>query len=74
MDKYLGIDIGGSSIKTGLIDFSKGYSIEAFQVISTPGKPSPSYYANMIREIDAAVSGSYAIGLGFSTFCCLYSD
>ncbi len=65
MDKYLGIDIGGSSIKTGVMDFSQGTSMEAFQVIPTPGKLSPSYYANMIREIDAAVGGSYAIGLGF---------
>ncbi len=64
-DLYLGIDIGGSGIKAGLVDLATGeLASERFRV-DTPQPASPAAIAEAVREVVRAIDYRGPIGVGF---------
>lgn len=65
MEKVLGIDIGGSSIKAGLVSFDGGVSVESFQSIDVGHQTTPEVYAAEMVKLENSISGSFSVGIGF---------
>jgi polyphosphate glucokinase len=61
----LGVDIGGSGIKGGLIDVEKGEMISERHRIDTPQPATPAAVAETFRELVAHFGWKGPIGVGF---------
>lgn len=61
----LGVDIGGTGIKGGLIDLSKGEMIGERHRILTPKPSTPAAVANTFRELVDHFNWKGTIGVGF---------
>lgn len=61
----LGVDIGGSGIKGGLIDVEKGEMISERHRIDTPQPATPAAVAATFRELVAHFNWKGPVGVGF---------
>ncbi|MEM9931167.1 MAG: ROK family protein, partial [Bacteroidota bacterium] len=61
----LGVDIGGSGIKGGLIDLAKGEMVTERHRIPTPQPATPSAVADTFAELVAHFDWKGPIGVGF---------
>lgn len=64
-DIYLGIDIGGSGIKAGLVDLTTGEIVGDRFRVDTPQPASPAAIAKAVQEVVEAIDYQGPIGVGF---------
>jgi polyphosphate glucokinase len=64
-DSILGLDVGGSSIKAGLVDVSQGRMITPLQVIPTPVPSTPDAVLRQCADVDRKLKGTGPVGLAF---------
>ncbi len=61
----LGLDVGGSSIKGGLVDIERGTLATPMQSVPTPSPSVPDALLDACAGLDAQLHGSGPIGLAF---------
>lgn len=61
----LGIDIGGSFIKSAPVDTSNGHLLAERYPIATPSESAPSVFADRLKAILARFSWQGPVGIGF---------
>ncbi len=61
----LGLDVGGSSIKAGLVDVDRGQTVTALQVIPTPSPSTPEAVLQICAGVDRQLGASGPVGLAF---------
>lgn len=61
----LGIDVGGSAVKGGLVDVTKGTLISPRVRLATPEMVEPIIVAGLVEDIRKELDYSGAIGVGF---------
>jgi len=59
----LGIDVGGSSIKAGLVDVTTGRLLVPLAAVPTPQPSTPARLLDAFVDLDARLAGGGAIGL-----------
>ena len=65
MSEALGIDIGGTGIKVGLVDTSRGKLITEMKIVTTPAMEAPTKLANHLAELIAEFNWEGPVGIGF---------
>jgi polyphosphate glucokinase len=63
--KVLGIDVGGSSIKGGLVDVATGRLIGDIASVPTPKPSSPDAVMRQVAVLGARLPGAQAVGWAF---------
>jgi polyphosphate glucokinase len=63
--KVLGLDIGGSSIKAGLVDVTNGRLVEKAHQVPLPKPSTPDNVVTAIRDIVEHFSWQGAVGCGY---------
>jgi polyphosphate glucokinase len=63
--RVLGIDIGGSNIKTAIVSFPEGQPVETVQSITTPTPSSPGSIRDIVADIVRSRSWSGPVGIGY---------
>jgi polyphosphate glucokinase len=66
-DTVLGIDVGGSSIKGGIVDVEVGRLVGELATIPTPQPAAPEPVMRAIAKLAATMSATKAVGLAFPT-------
>ena len=61
----LGLDVGGSSIKAGLVDVAEGRTVTPLQVVPTPTPSTPQAVLQACAQIDRQLGASGPVGLAF---------
>jgi polyphosphate glucokinase len=61
----LGLDVGGSSIKTALVDIERGVSTTALRSVRTPTPSTPEAVLRVCAQIDLECHANGAVGLAF---------
>lgn len=61
----LGFDIGGSSVKYGLVNMAEDFNLQSFNMIPLPYTASPQVYAKAIAEILPGIPNFDCVGVGF---------
>src|ERR1700744_452060 len=64
-DSILGLDVGGSSIKAGLVDTGRGRTTTPLQVVPTPTPSTPEAVLKACADVDRKLGGKGPIGLAF---------
>ncbi len=64
-DIYLGIDVGGSGIKSALVDVSDGSMLTERERIDTPQPATPDAIVGVIRELVDGFDYDGPVGVGF---------
>lgn len=65
MRSILGLDVGGSSIKAGLVDVETGCTLTPLQTVPTPQPSTPQATIEAIAGIDRSLNASGPVGLAF---------
>lgn len=65
MDRRLGIDIGGSAIKSGVVDLASGSGIVERLELRTPRPSTPEAVGERIREIASRLGADGPIGITY---------
>lgn len=65
MSEALGIDIGGTKIKAGLVDTYKGQITTEIRYIDTPTQAGPEDLANTLARMIARFDWSGSVGIGY---------
>jgi polyphosphate glucokinase len=63
--KVLGIDVGGSSIKGGLVDTAAGRLLGEIASVPTPKPSAPAAVMNQVAVLGQRVPGAQAVGFAF---------
>jgi polyphosphate glucokinase len=63
--KVLGIDVGGSSIKGGLVDVTTGHLIGDVDQVATPKPSAPEAVMKQVAVLGARFPGAQAVGFAF---------
>jgi polyphosphate glucokinase len=61
----LGLDVGGSSIKAGLVDVGSGKLVGALHTVATPQPATPERVAEVCVDIDRELGGQGPVGFAF---------
>src|SRR5579872_6888200 len=61
----LGLDVGGSSIKSALVDVEQGHTVTPLQVTPTPQPSTPEAVLKLCAQIDRQVAATGPVGLAF---------
>lgn len=61
----LGLDVGGSSIKAGLVDVERGQTVTALHVIPTPSPSTPEAVLQICAGVDRQLGATGPVGLAF---------
>jgi polyphosphate glucokinase len=61
----LGLDVGGSSIKAGLVDVGRGATVTPLQVIPTPAPSTPDAVLGICAHLDRQLGAHGPVGLAF---------
>jgi polyphosphate glucokinase len=61
----LGLDVGGSSIKTALVDIKRGVSTTALRAVRTPTPSTPDAVLRLCAQIDRECHANGPVGLAF---------
>jgi polyphosphate glucokinase len=61
----LGLDVGGSSIKSALVDVERGVTTTALHSVTTPSPSTPEQVLRACAQIDRELSASGTVGLAF---------
>jgi polyphosphate glucokinase len=61
----LGLDVGGSSIKSALVDVRQGHTVTPLQVTPTPQPSTPEAVLNLCAQIDRQLAAKGPVGLAF---------
>jgi polyphosphate glucokinase len=61
----LGLDVGGSSIKTALVDIERGVAVTALRSVRTPTPSTPEAVLQACAQIDREARASGPVGLAF---------
>ena len=62
-NQFLGIDVGGSSIKAALVDVAVGRLLTPLASVPTPQPSTPARLLDAFVDLDARLAGGGAIGL-----------
>ena len=62
---YLGIDVGGSGIKSALVDVSDGSMLTERERVDTPQPATPDAIVGVIRELVDGFDYEGPVGVGF---------
>lgn len=62
---YLGIDVGGSGIKSALVDLADGSLVTERERVDTPQPATPDSISGSIRDLVADLDYEGVVGLGF---------
>ncbi len=61
----LGLDVGGSSIKSALVDIEQGHTVTPLQVTPTPQPSTPDAVLKLCAQIDHQLGAQGPVGLAF---------
>jgi polyphosphate glucokinase len=61
----LGLDVGGSSIKTALVDIERGVATTPLRSVRTPTPSTPEAVLQACAQIDREARASGPVGLAF---------
>jgi polyphosphate glucokinase len=64
-DGTLGLDVGGSSIKAGLVDVGQGQMTMSLQFIPMPVPSTPEAVLQQCADVDRKLGGAGPVGLAF---------
>ena len=64
-ETVLGLDVGGSSIKAGLVDVGAGRTVTPLQVVPTPVPSTPQAVLEACARIDRELGARGPVGLAF---------
>ena len=63
--KVIGLDIGGTAVKAGLVDTASGRLIGARRRVPTPSDSGPNEMSAIVARLTAELSPDAAVGIGF---------
>ena len=64
-DPWMGVDIGGTGIKVGLVDPSEGRMIGERVKLPTPRPATPERVVKTLEKASAELGSSHPVGIGF---------
>ncbi len=65
MTRRVGVDIGGTSIKAGLVDTRRGSLVGAARRVRTPRPATPGAVAAAVDDLIGPLAADHEVGCGF---------